>query len=185
MANKSDEHIVTTTGVNSTVAVDGEAIGHILLLDYDGSSSYLTMREETANLPGINALFESSPGNWHVWNLTVRSRDDTALKMLQLHADEKHTPIGYRRGRWTLRIAQKTRNGGEIYKEPPDMLDVWTNPTDKEQSLPHTRLLEAIARQNEVSFSAPDSVPYTGAGYVTEKYMSITDDMKARLRGDE
>jgi len=184
VSNPSD--IVTTTGINSSVLDGDECVGHILLADYDEQGSFNKLRQETATLPGINALFRSSPGSFHVWNLSVRSKDETALLKLELHDDDKHNSIGYRKNRWTLRVAQKSI-GEDQYKEPPELIDVWSNPTDDyPQSRPHWAMLQAIAERQdygEIEKHA-DLVAWDWAGdrHEVESYLSITDSMKEKIK---
>lgn len=181
------DHILTTTGVNSEVIDGDEYIGHILLADYDEQGAFQTLREETANLPGISALFRSSANSHHVWNLTTRTKDETALLKLSLHDDEKHNGIGYRKNRWTLRVANKHRDG-ERYKDAPEMMDVWVNATAEPQSRPHYELLRALAESDHSQTDparveeAGEGFEFVGTGMGVEAYLSITDEMKEEIR---
>lgn len=181
--------IITTTGINSSVIEGDELAGHIMLLDYDESGAFNQVRQETANLDGISALFRSSPGSYHVWNLSVRDRDQVALRMLKLHPDTKHIAIGYRKRRWTLRVAGKYHRGPdgeqkEEYKSAPELMDTWANPTELDQSRPHFEILQTIADRQGVTMTEeiPDGTSWRGDRQEVESYLSITDGMKEEIR---
>jgi hypothetical protein len=183
-----EPHILTTQGVTSEVRHQGAHAGHVLLLDYDEGTTHRTLREYTASLPGVSILWESSPESWHVWNLTVRGREQTALAMLDLHCDPRHVPIGYRRRRWTLRIGPKTRQNSRDrdtsgpYKSPPEPMDVWVNSTDRNQSRPHFRLARARLdddQRDRLDRLAQDKgLSFMGDCYRAEEYTTVTDALK-------
>ena len=197
--NPKDE-LLTTKGVTSEVKSDGEVIGHVVLMDYDGGCNYDRVISDASQFPGATAVFESSPGSWHVWNTTVCDRDGAALRMLSCKCDPMHISVGYRRGRWTIRFGAKTRVNAsagseeqpEPYKSAPELMDWWVNETDEPQSRPHINLLRAriayattehdAARFAEtVVGRCPELVG--GEEYRGELYFSMTDELKTEKYG--
>ena len=178
----SIDGILTTTGVTSEVFNDSEELeGHILLADYDSTDgcSYDMMLEDIINLDGITVLLESSKNSYHVWNLTVRGEKEALAAKADLHDDAKHLKIGWRRGRWTLRLTGKHSIDGSEYKSAPQIRRVIGNATDKPQSEAHFKLLKALAEKQEFDLGvSEDSYEFTGAEASTEQYMTVVDDLK-------
>lgn len=174
--------ILTTTGVTSEVfSEEDELQGHILLADYDSKDgcSYDLMLKDIINLEGITVLLESSKNSYHVWNLSVRGQRGTLARKADLHDDAKHLKIGWRRGRWTLRLTGKHSVDGSEYKSEPELKRVICNDCMEAQSLPHLRLLQAMAdRQNFDLEINKDRYEWTGAAASTEQYMTVIDDLK-------
>lgn len=186
------DHILNAKGVTSAVKVDGEVIGHILLLDYDdGSSSFNRLMRDCKDMPGLTAVFESSPGSWHVWNTSVRSFDGAALTMLSCKCDPMHISVGYRRNKWTLRYGPKTTvNAGEgdtvddlddEYKSAPEPLSFWANETDMPQSLPHIKLIEERFGHDEIKYSRLRNV--IGTDKEISAYRTMSDELKEDIHG--
>jgi len=174
--------ILTTTGVNSQVLDKSDStIGHITLCDYDDTcgADYDLMLEDVINLQGITAILKSSKQSYHVWNLTLRTRNDTLAKKASLHDDANHTCIGYRRGRWALRLSGKYEPNGDVYKSEPQVQRVICNSTDKTQSKPHVNLLLAIANRQGMDIDIDKSrYDLQGQAAPTEQYMTVVDDLK-------
>lgn len=188
--------LLTTRGITSEVSTDSEVIGHALLVDYDGHCPYHRLLDDCKDLPGLTVVFESSPGSWHVWNTTVRTKEETALAMLARKCDPMHISVGYRRGRWTLRVGPKedidqSNSSSEDYKDAPEPLTWWVNETTRPQSAAHVRLAgarlldhgcvdgpEPLAR---VRARAPEMV---GEHYRLEQYLTMTDELKREVDGN-
>lgn len=182
------DELLTTKGVNSPVFTDGELTGHVQLADYDdlpkGGES--DMWEEVEDLPGVTAVFQSSPDSYHVWNLTVRPFGDTLEELLWLHGDMEHVAIGFRRGYWTLRFWAKERttgHGGRIeeYKTAPEPVELIANPTTEPQSIGHWNLLKYLL---PVDPPRPDRevTEWVGEDIQVMQYMTITDELKREIR---
>ncbi len=187
VANAPDEldpnHLLTTKGVESQVLECGERAGHILLSDYDNGVEHDTLKEEMNELDGISLLFESSPGAYHLWNLTVRSKEQTALRQLDLRgADAKHVAIGWRYGKWTLRTAPKTDMNGEDHKSAPELVRMWYNETNRGQSLPHYRFARALHDIPPAPFE--DSVTWRGEAFSLSDYRTVTEELKKEVWDD-
>lgn len=193
------KHLLTTRGITSRVREGGEIIGHALLLDYDDGVGWNRVVDTVRELDGFSAVFESSPGSWHIWNSTVRPLDDTALTMLSLKCDPMHTSVGYRRGRWTLRVGSKDRINAAAgfeeadaeYKSAPESV-MWTvNPTDRPQSEPHIKTAAAIldrdgeADADDVLAAADSRLWLRGDSLNRNKYLTLTDEGKALARGED
>ncbi len=200
LAEVEDEGIVYTAGVSSAVLDGDEAVGHVLLLDCDDVDQ-ITVYNAAASMDGITAVFESSTGSFHIWNLTVHPWEDAILTGLSWRvSDAEHVKQSYRRGRYVLRTTAKVREDAETgsvvhYKEAPRLLDVFVD-LDRDgedepvgpQSLPHLRRLASIADEQDADVEIPstEDVVTVGAenGLGVDRYMTITDDAKAALRGD-
>lgn len=178
--------LLTARGVNSRVGTGGGVRGHAMLVDYDDHADHLRVREETKDLPGFTALFESSPGSFHVWNATVRPLNGTALAMLDLKCDPMHVSVGYRRGRWTLRVREKdTVNASgdheevePAYRSAPEPLDAWVNGTDRPQSSPHVKFAAARFERDDLLDRVRDRCTLVGSHYEYERYLTLTDALK-------
>lgn len=183
-------HILTTRGVNSRVRVVSDGVqkytnaGHIGLYDFDGNIKKRLVLEETMNLVGINALWRSSKTGYHLWNLSVQCAKDVADIGLLMHTDCKHVSHGRKQDRWVLRIAPKIKDD-EIYKDSPKLMQVWCNPTDFKQSLPHYNLLCGLAYQQGYIITCDVSgYNWVGVAVQKEKYMTMTDKLKANVVKD-
>lgn len=169
--------ICTTQSINSPVIVDEEGTteGHIMLLDYDEKNAPTTC-ETIDNLPGISIVLESSENSSHVWNLTVREVEKTVTEMVMLRNELAHIRSGLNRGYWRLRIGPKVRDGGDLYKSPPELKSVVVNETSKTQSSPHWKLCKSMYDIPAL----PDTKRFnwTGTEFSTERYATLTDEAK-------
>lgn len=177
------DHVLRAKGITSEVKDDREIIGHVLLLDYDDhSASFNRLMDDCANLPGLTAVFESSPGSWHVWNTTIRTFNDTALQMLRHKCDPMHVSVGYRRGRWTLRYGDKRKatDTSDRYKASPECIEWWVNRTGEDQSQPHINLIE----EQFGDFIRRDGrIPYrVGSHKRMSSYRTMTDELKGYVK---
>lgn len=191
MSKVETDHLLTTRGVTSEVGTGESVVGHVMLMDYDDQASTSRILEDTQNLPGLTAIFESSPGKYHVWNTTVRGVEGTALKMLGCKCDPMHISIGYRRRRWTLRVGPKDSvnaraESEEVRREsnPPKPLSWWVNETEFNQSDPHIGLLAAIfgrdgGEADRIVHRAESRCPNrVGRSSRIERYLTLVDEVK-------
>ncbi len=178
----SIDGILTTTGVNSQVLDKSDnTVGHITLCDYDDTcgADYDLMLEDVINLQGITAILKSSKQSYHVWNLSIRSKTEVLETKAGLHDDSKHLCIGYRRGRWALRLSGKYEPNGDVYKSAPQLQRVICNKSDMPQSKPHVNLLLALADRQDVDIDIDkDRYDLQGQAAPTEQYMTVVDDLK-------
>lgn len=169
---KIEKEILTTRGVTSRVGLQ-----HIGLFDFDNGISKAHVLEVSKDLDGTNILWRSSKTGYHLWNLALRTKEEIALLGLEMGADCKHVASGFKRDKWVLRISPKW-SGDKIYKDAPQILNVWHNHTSKEQSLPHKNLYCAITgkRMNNKEMYA-----WAGNSATIEQYRTFTDRMKGAL----
>lgn len=195
-------HILTTKSVNSPVfketghdaddvaGGEAETFGHVLLLDYDNTTPE-QLNDELDQLDGVSLVAESSPGSYHVWNLSVRTFEETALKMLGTKCDMGHCRPGYRRGYWRLRIGAKVRKVDDIYKKRPMLKAVVVNSSTHYQSEAHYRLAEGLwtGEMPDQRPSVPaageeireHSVPWVGKSLTSSEYATYTEELKEAL----
>lgn len=175
------KEILTTTGVNSKIKVasDGvqnnKTVGHILLVDYD-SYPLTKILSECQYLPGFTALLESSYKHYHLWNLSCRTLEDTAIQALFLHGDSKHTAHGLKAGKWVLRIKAKVRRNNFV-TDRPKFKQIWYNTTDLKQSMPHYRLLAALSGGKSI-VKRHENVEWIGRAAEIETYLTVTNSIK-------
>jgi hypothetical protein len=198
------DELLTTRGVTSAVRDrDGDGLeGHALLMDYDDGSRWRRLLADARDLPGVTAVFRSSPEAWHVHNTTVRTLEETALVMLGTKCDPMHVSVGFRRNQWTLRIGPKTRANaaagadadelGEEYKSAPEPLNWWVNRTDRKQSRPHMKLLASLFDAAGPGVTGGETLRdrardrcsrWAGNEYRIETYRTMTDELKGRVDG--
>jgi hypothetical protein len=187
------KQILTTRGVTSCVYIPELdertnedcrtwSTMHVGLHDFDDGRKKASLLNDVLGMEGINILWMSSeqPGlkKYHFWNLTCKTVNEIALQGLILNSDCKHVSHGYRRSKWVLRIAGKWRDGQQ-YKEPPELLHTWCNPSIRPQSIPHFRLFEALTGK---TICDNESYTWIGESANIETYMTLTDKMKAAMK---
>lgn len=176
--NIDDSEILTTKSINSGVYDGGgELVGHIMLLDWDNTGPEQA-KSMIDGLPGVTALFQSSEGSMHAWNLSVDDLKTTACRMVLQRDDPNHIRNGLVGDRWRLRIAPKVRNGGKVYKEAPELVTVAVTETDIEQSRPHMDVLTALHGVPE----PPNELNWVGDSVGSEAYATMTDRLKKKWR---
>jgi hypothetical protein len=193
-ADSFGEGTVYTKGISSAVMEDGEAVGHVLLLDADAEDD-LRVYQAAAKLGerNVTALWESSSGSFHVWALGVRPWDQACLDALSWQVnDAQHVAQSRRRGYFVLRVAPKVREGGAVYKDAPQLRELWVpEDPDLPQSLPHLRLVRGLAKEQEAerererAEAAAEELPTVGpdaGGLNVDTYMTLDDATKASLR---
>lgn len=171
--------ILTTRGINSKVLMPGHlqrytTYGHIGLFDFDGVSKRYVLNE-CMYLDGISILWESSNTGYHLWNLSVRTLDEVALLGLKLGEDCKHVQHGYKMGKWVIRVAPKSYENGNGYKQAPKLLHTWCNESDRLQSEAHFKVFKAITGK---TIGQASKYQWIGLCAEVEDYMTIVDTMK-------
>lgn len=183
---KIASQILTTEGVNSKVFNRGnrqqyKAIGHVGLFDFDGMRKSEIL-DRTMELDGINILWASSDTGYHLWNLSIRSVHEIALMGLNLNADPEHVAVGYRKGKWILRISEKKQACGRAYKPAPKFLARWCNESTHFQSKAHWRLFKSL-RPVGYRPTYPKAYLMEGCGAEIEQYITMTDALKEQIYG--
>lgn len=179
--------VLITKGVNSKVLEKGErqqykTIGHIGLFDFDDHIQPISKKiilDRCLYLEGINLLWESSSTGFHLWNLTIRSADETALLGLKLRSDPKHIMHSYNRNAWILRISEKWHNNC-IYKGAPKLLHTWVNESSRAQSKAHLELFNVLTGKTILQVNSFEYMGLSKA--IIEEYMTVTDEMKAHMK---
>jgi hypothetical protein len=178
------EELVTTRGLSSRVVEDGETVGHVLLLDIDDGRLFevLPVLDEQ---PGHYALFESSPGSYHLWDIAVRDLDEQLLRALRLsgpdRGDAEHVAISSRREEFVVRAAPKFRPDGEVYKDAPTLDRVWSRgDPDAAISAPHAEYIREVAERDGVDIGPGWDATARGETLVGPEYISLSDDLKRR-----
>lgn len=174
------DHLLTTNGILSTVTdSDGDDLGHVLFADYDSQDPH-TVKEDAEGLPGVTLVFESSPGSYHLWNLTVRTTQQVALKQLELRQDPAYAAPGYRRGYWRLRVGAKLRPSNDVAKEAPELVGITLNETDRQQSRPHWQFAQA---KHDIP-DLPIDVELVGDSVDEQEYGTLSEWGKELARGE-
>lgn len=188
------KHILTTRSVNSPVLPTTDTdisdvsegrcdpIGHVMLVDYD-VMQVEQLNSDLAELEGVTIVAESSEDSYHAWNLTVRSKEDTALRLLETRTDMGHVGPGYRRGYWRLRIGPKVRISDEIYKPRPSLRAVVVNEPVGRQSLAHWSLAKGLW-PDRMPDERPDA-EWIGSAFTSSEYATFTDELKGALYDEE
>lgn len=183
------ESILYTAGLSSTVLDGDEVVGHTLLLDLDDVDQD-EVRDAAQSAAGVRAVFESSPGSYHLWVLSVEEFEDAILSGLSWQvADAEHVKQSYRRGRYVLRIVAKVREDGETYKEAPRLRAVYADDeVEAPISRPHLRWIEQSAAEQDVDIEDviesidEDDLVGSDDGLIMDRYMTIDDETKEALR---
>ena len=175
---KIKSEILETTGISSKVFRGCNFLGHILLLDYDNCSKDRIL-QNIGKLPGISILRPSSATGWHVWNLTIRSRDETGLLGLKMWSDALHHAVSYQRSNWILRIAPKYDVEYNEYKPEPGNIEVFSNDTLEPQSMPHLDILKSRFQYRFTKIE--NRFQFVGDKTIIETYQTVTDKLKEHL----
>lgn len=177
-----EEPALKTKGVQSSVVVDDEIQGHVLLVDWDDWTPNERVQDYIEDLPGITFITQSSPGSFHCWNLTVRGLDETALELLKAKSDPMRTMMGYRwrPSRWVTRIAPKEhRADGTEYKPAPELVSMRYNPTSLPQSKGHWCMARAFIEGFPEEW--PEGSNMMDCGTVVDTYKTYTEEQKEGL----
>lgn len=173
--NIKDE-ILTTKSIRSGVWEGDERIGHVMLLDYDDHAKDQVL-SKVDGLPGVTAVFESSPRSFHVWNLQVHGLEKTVCRMVLQREDPNHVRMGIVNGRWRLRIGPKTHDNRE-YRSAPELVTVGATESDAPQSAPHMDILTAM---HDVP-RPPTEFEWVGETAGVDTYATMTDKLKKKWR---
>ena len=145
------DEILETSGLLSTVLEDGDEIGHVLMVEYDDIDDVMRPIRQAERTPGISVLLRSSPGSYHVYNLSVRDRDTQLLDAVRKDGDVWQARWAVRRGHFVLRILAKRRSESrEIYKDAPEPVRVFSSESEFPQSSPHLEILEDLCRRQAI-----------------------------------
>lgn len=175
---EGDEAVVYTRGVGSPVYrredVE-ETIGHVGLIDCDGAEA-IEIHTLADAMRGYVAVFESSPGSFHLWSLEPRPLSDVVMDVLDIRlADAEHVAQSRRRRSFVLRAAPKVFEDGETYKPEPTLRAVYD---DGEGDVSRGHHAVAVSRGAD----AVDADRLVGAEQVeTHSYMTVTDAAKEEL----
>lgn len=179
-----DEPQLTAKGIDSRVMKGGsyeETVGHVLLVDWDDWEMNDRVAELIDDYPGISLLLESSDGSRHMWNLSIRGLDETALELLTLKSDPMRTMMGYRwrPPRWVTRFTPKTFDDGEVYKPAPKLIAVQYEPTTLQQSKAHWNIARAYI--DGFPEEIPTEVNWYEGSTKAHEYRTYTDEQKEAM----
>lgn len=184
-----EDGIVYTAGLSSTVLDGDDVLGHTLLLDLDDVDQP-DVRDAAQQASGVRAVFESSPGSYHLWILSVEDFEQAILSGLSWQiADCQHVKQSYRRGRYVLRIVAKVREDGSTYKPAPTLRAVYADEEiEGVVSRPHLSWIREQAAEDGVDLPEEleeideESLVGSEDGLIMDRYMSIDDETKEALR---
>lgn len=185
---EAEDSIVFTSGFTSGVFDSSDdCIGHVQLLDLDNQPQE-DVRAAAEATDSVTAVFESSPGSYHLWNLTVQPFEDAILDGLSWQiADAEHVKQSYRRGCYVIRGVAKVREDGTEYKPAPELKAIYCDTdTDEPVSAAHLEWVQKQAARHGVHDPTADLPADATVGDATslrmQQYMSIDDRMKEELR---
>ena len=189
-----DDEILETSGLMSNVLdSDGETVGHVLMIEWDDVDDVMRVVRTAQQTPGVSVLLRSSPGSYHLYNLSVRDRDDQLLDAMRKNGDVWQARWAARRGYFVLRILPKIRSESrEIYKPAPEPIHVFGSEREHPQSEAHAEMLLDICREQghdeigeQLRHALGEQDLMIGSGLNTEHYQTITDDAKDLLRSED
>lgn len=184
-----DSEILTTSGLLSMVRDEQEeTMGHIYMTEWDDVETVLPSLAAAERKPGISILLRSSPGSYHLYNLSVRPINEQIRDVAAGSGDLGHVRWAARRGYFVLRLLPKYREEtGKIYKQQPEILRVFDSPSEFDQSAPHLDLFEDLAQQQgaedalETLQAAREQHETVGVGISVDHYQTVTDHAKRRF----
>ena len=183
--------ILRTSGVSSVVRDDeGEALGHILMLEWDECENVLRAVDDLDRLPGASVLLQSSESSYHGYNFSVRPWAEQVTDAARKSGDLNHVRASARRGYFVLRILEKFREEtGEIYKPAPEVMAAFVSESELQQSRPHLEFFRDLAEEqglepvaDELAAVLEDGERLVGSGMDVDHYQTGTDEIKRRLR---
>jgi hypothetical protein len=184
-------HMVSASGLSSGVPDgDGDVLGHVLMLDYDDVRDILAIIGDLEPMDGVSVVLESSSGSYHGYNLSVRPFADAIVDGARSESDLRHVRASARRGYYVLRITDKLRGDGEVYKDAPTPVWVGVSDSDRPQSEGHLRMLEDAAREDDRPDLADDladaqeRLQTIGDGTLVDHYLTVDDYLKSAARGE-
>lgn len=173
------ESVLYTRGLGSPVYAERDSevlIGHVALIDCDESDA-IAAHTLAESMDGYVALFQSSPGSFHLWSLSPRPLSEAVMDALAIRiADTEHVAQSRRRESFVLRAAPKVYEGGETYKDAPELLAVYD---DGEGAVARGHHAVVVERGGE----PVEEDRLVGAEQIeTHSYMTVTDAAKEALR---
>lgn len=159
MSDESDRVLITKGLTSMAYAMTPEmepdgpkdryGIGHVAPFDWDDHVAIGEIPDllDDAGLGGPTVVFESSEGNLHGWNLTLREFPETAAVLEAGRDDTKHRLVGEDRGWWRLRVGPKLTADDDVYKSAPDRVTTYNRPLDtrfQAVSSPHLEWLRSL-----------------------------------------
>ena len=180
--------ILETTGLLSHVLDGEEVLGHILMIEWDDITDVFRPIRTAERLPGISVLLESSPGSYHLYNLSVRPIEEQLLDAMRKDGDVWQARWAARREYFVLRVVGKIRSESrEVYKPAPEPLKVFASESEFPQSAPHLDILLDLAEEQGVEEVATDlralreDRDLVGNGLRADHYQTVTDGAKEVL----
>jgi hypothetical protein len=183
------DEILETTGILSTVLDgDGSTTGHVLMVEYDNIDDPYRPIDTAETAPGISVVLRSSPRSSHVYNLSVRKKNEQLLDAMRKDGDPWQARWAARRGYFVLRVLPKFRSQSrKKYKDAPEPVAVCCSDSDYPQSQPHLSQLLNLAgrhRTDELQSQMADAREQhemVGSTFQVEHYQTVTDDAKEVL----
>lgn len=183
-----DDELLDTSGVLSHVVESEETIGHVLMIEWDDIDDVMRPIRTANRMPGISVLLRSSARSYHLFNLSVRTRDEQLLDALRKDGDVWQARWAARRGYFVLRILPKIRHESrDVYKDGPQPVAVFSRESEFRQSTPHYELLLDMAREGGLSdletdlIRAREDQQFAGSSLKVEHYQTVTDEAKEVL----
>ena len=170
------EGVIYTRGIGSVVYDNrGDEIGHVSLIDCDSTTLHSVIRL-AREMDGFRAVFRSSVGSYHLWELRPRSLTSVCMDALSIRlADPEHIAQSRRRDSFVLRAAPKVHGDGSVYKAAPKLIGVFDDGESKV-----ARGHYQVVKSHGCPTVDPDRLA-GGEGIQTHRYMSLTDAAKGGL----
>lgn len=140
----ADQYV--TEAIESGVQTpDGDLLGHVALLDLDGSSLG-EARTVARRLGGVAAILRSSEQSYHVWGLSMHPLEKLLGLAERLEAvDHEHLALSSRRECFVLRLDAKVscETGVEV-KPAPRVIETVSTRSAYHHSEPHREALNSL-----------------------------------------
>lgn len=183
-----EDEILETSGLKSQVLdSDDDVIGHCLMIEWDEVDDVMIPIRTAHRCPGISILLRSSPGNYHLYNLSVRPLETQLVDALRKNGDVYQSRWAARRGNFVLRILPKIRmESRDCYKPAPEPVRVFSSESDHPQSEPHAKMLLDICGEQQLPeigqqlIDAMEEHDLVGSGLQADHYRTVTDDIKSK-----
>lgn len=150
-------------------------VGHIALFDHDSHMSDPVETEayfREHGIDGTSVVFKSSKGNYHTWNLKIRSFHETGKVLARGNDDTKHRQVGEDRGYWRLRAGPKLKESNDVYKPMPEAVYSFNVGAGHVCSGPHAEMIRKAHGEEWLNFEANR---YRGNMTETIMYTTFTD----------
>jgi len=178
-----EEDIIETSGLLSYVEdSEGETLGHILMTEWDDTDRIHSVISDCLRRSGISVLLRSSPGNYHLYNLSVRGFEEHLRDATAGTGDLGHARWAARRGYFVLRALPKYRAvSRDVYKPAPEVLRVFHSEPEHPQSQPHLEMLRSMTEDPEIVEEMRllgDRYETIGEGFEVDHYRTVSDRIK-------